>query len=129
MNNYHFCSYAYRTLRMRIQTVQIQGDVTVNSFEYHMTGSYPEIRPDMRDPVVNISHTMPLSESIRDNVVSVCHYHSCLNNNFMLHHQPEHTVSDPNIHQHKNVILNLIYANRCYQFWATYQWDFLLVKS
>lgn len=69
VNNYHFCSYAYRTLRLRIQTVQIQGDVTVNSFEYHMTESYPEIRPDMRDPVVTISHTMPLSESITDNVV------------------------------------------------------------
>lgn len=73
MNNYHFCSYADRTLRMRIQTVQIQGDVTLNLIEYRMTESYPEIRPDMRDPVVTISHTMPLSDSITDNVVSACH--------------------------------------------------------
>lgn len=69
VNNYHFCSYAYRTLRIRIQTVQIHGDVTVKSFEYRMTDHYPEIRPDMPHPSVTISHTTPLSDSIQDNVV------------------------------------------------------------
>jgi len=69
VNNYHFCMYAYRTLRIRIQTVQIHGDVTVKSFEYRMTDRYPEIRPDIPDPAVTISYTTPLSDSIKDNVV------------------------------------------------------------
>jgi hypothetical protein len=73
VNNCHFCSYADRTLRIKIRTVQIQGDVTLNLVEYRMAESYPEIWPDMRDPVVTISHTMPLSDSIRDNVVSAYH--------------------------------------------------------
>jgi hypothetical protein len=81
VNNYHFCSYTYRTLRMRIQTVQIHGDVIVNSLDYHMTNSYPEIQPHMQDPAVIISHTMPLSNSIKDNVVSACHVTSSVRDN------------------------------------------------
>ncbi|XP_021929545.1 galectin-7-like isoform X2 [Zootermopsis nevadensis] len=76
VNNYHFCSYDYRTLRMRIQTVQIHGDVIVNSLDYHMTNIYPEIRPRMQDPAVIISHTMPLSNSIKDNVF-LCEHTRC----------------------------------------------------
>jgi hypothetical protein len=63
---------------MRIQTVQIHGDVTVNSLTYRMTKIYPEIRPQMRDPAVIISQTTPLSNSIKDNVVSARHVTSCV---------------------------------------------------
>jgi hypothetical protein len=71
VNNYHFCSYIYRTPRTRIKTVQIDGDVVVNSLEYHISDIYPKIQPHIRDPLVNISSTTPFSDSIKDNVVSV----------------------------------------------------------
>ena len=83
--------YAYRTLRIRIQTVQIHGDVTVKSFEYRMTDRYPEIRPDIPDPAVTISYTTPLSDSIKDNVVSACRMRSCIRHSKMMS-QPRSVV-------------------------------------
>ncbi|KAJ9577665.1 hypothetical protein L9F63_005745 [Diploptera punctata] len=68
VNGFHFCSYAYRTMRLKIQAVQINGDVTITSLEYRMIDKYPEIIPDLKDPVVIITHEQPLSDSVTDKV-------------------------------------------------------------
>jgi hypothetical protein len=118
---------------MRIQTVQIRGDVTVNSLAYHMTNSYPEIRPHMQDPAVIISHTTPLSNSIKDNVVSACHVTSCIKGNTECHSL---VVSAP------VCILSVIYLSPGPQtsypdlsmvfsspYWQSMKWKLKKVKS
>ena len=56
-----------------------------------MTDHYPEIRLDIPDPAVTISYTTPLSNSIKDNVVSAYHISSCIRHSKMMS-QPRSVV-------------------------------------
>ena len=70
MNGFHFCSYAYRVMRLKIQTVQINGDVLVDTLEYRMVDKYPEKMPNQEDTIFSVLPEHPLSESMSDKVVS-----------------------------------------------------------